>query len=155
MIRRNVLVLLTIAPFFVFNGTVTPQKKYSSDKPWSVRIAESFLARNPKVIMYDSNATQQRWNYEQGLMLQAMKQMFLYSGEDKYYDYIKQNIDQLVQDDGSIRTYRVDEFNLDQITPGRAVLYLYQVTGDKKYKIAVDTLRHQLANQPRTKSGGF
>lgn len=161
MNKRNVLILLIITSLFLVTWMDVEASgknlinKYKSDKLWSVRIAESFLARNPKVIMYDTKAEQQRWNYEQGLMLQTLKQMYYYTGEDKYYDYIKQNIDQLVQEDGSIKTYRVDEYNLDQITPGRAVLYLYQVTGEKKYKIAVDTLRHQLAGHPRTNSKGF
>ena len=129
-------------------------QKYNSNKLWSVRIAESFLANNPHIIMYN-NAESQVWNYEQGLMLEAMKRMFLYTGEDKYFNYIEQNIDQLVQKDGDIKTYRVDEFNLDQVAPGRAVLYLYQVTANKKYKIACETIRKQLANQPRTNSNGF
>jgi len=140
----------------VITGTQSlAAEKNKKDVLWSVRIAESFLNRNSKLIMYDTSATEQKWFYEQGLMLEAMKQMFFYTGEDKYYDYIKQNIEKMIGEDGSIKSYRVDEFNIDQITPGRAVLYLYQVTGEKKYKIAVDTLRHQLALHPRTKSNGF
>ena len=152
-----VLILFLLSdPIFSFSlsGNVNGSNKYNSTKPWSIRIAESFLAWNPKIIMY-GNATSQRWNYEQGLMLETLQQMFYYTGEDKYYNYIKNNIEMLVQNDGSIKTYRVDEFNLDQITPGRAVLFLYQTTGENKYKIAADTLRHQLANHPRTKAGGF
>ncbi len=38
---------------------------------------------------------------------------------------------------------------------GGALLTLYEATGEKKYKIAADTLRKQLANQPRTHEGGF
>jgi unsaturated rhamnogalacturonyl hydrolase len=149
------IAVLLVAFLCTDNWNVYASGKNKSNELWSIRIAESFMKRNPDVIMYEPGAAEQKWFYEQGVMLETMKQMFLYTGEDKYFNYIKNNIDKLVQDNGSIKTYRVDEFNIDQITPGRAVLYLYQVTGDKKYKIAVDTLRHQLAFHPRTKSNGF
>lgn len=148
------LILLTI----LFMNSVPMQASQPNGgkgKLWSVRIAESFLARNPKLVVYDPSETTQRWHYEHGLMLETLKKMFMYTGEDKYFDYIKQNIDGLVEENGNIKTYRVDEFNIDQITPGKAVLYLYQVTGENKYKIAIDTLMKQLRKHPRTKSNGF
>ena len=129
-------------------------QKYNSNKLWSQRIAESFLARNPKVIMYN-DTSHQKWDYEQGLMLEAIRQMFLYSGEDKYFNYIKQNIDQLVLENGDIKTYNKTDYNLDMVAPGRAVLFLYEITGDNKYKDAADSIRSQLNTQPRTQSNGF
>lgn len=126
-----------------------------SNKKWSERIIESFTERNPKFIVYDENPTMQKWNYEQGLMLNAFREMYYHTKNKFYFDYIKNNLDQNVQDDGTITTYKVDEYNIDQIGPGRALLFTYQMTKDEKYKKAADLLFHQLKTHPRTKSGGF
>lgn len=122
---------------------------------WAVKIADSFIKENPVYISYDQNPVKQKWFYEQGLMLEAMKQMYKYTGDKKYFNYIKNNIDLLVDENGKIDTYELDEFNIDQVTPGRAVLYLFQETKESKYKTAVDTLRKQLKFHPRTLSSGF
>lgn len=122
---------------------------------WPTRIARSFVVRHPGSVTYDSLSPNQRWNYEQGLMLVALRSMWLHSGEKQYFEFIKGNVDQFVEENGSIRTYKYEEFNLDNIAMGRALLTVYEVTKELKYKSAADTLRKQLANQPRTKEGGF
>lgn len=125
------------------------------DNFWSTKIAQSFMERTPKFIVYDQNPTKQKWNYEQGLMLNAMRQMFYHTKDKKYFEYVKHNLDQNVQSDGSVTTYKIDEYNIDQVGPGRALLFAYEMTKDIKYKKAADLLRNQLATHPRTKSGGF
>jgi len=96
-----------------------------------------------------------RWHYECGLMHRAIEQVWRRTREARYYDYIKRDIDAFVGEDGSIRTYAVKEYNLDQINPGRSLLMLYRETGEDKYKQAACLLREQLHGQPRTSEGGF
>jgi len=96
-----------------------------------------------------------RWHYEYGLIHQAIKQVWHKTGDARYYDHIKRDIDLLVGDDGRIRTYSVEEYNLDQINAGRIFFPLYRKTGDEKYKQAAYLLREQLRGQPRTYEGGF
>lgn len=154
--RLNKTNLMLMIFLFILSAALFSQSRnVDATKPWSVRIADSFLERNPKVVMYDPTATQQRWNYEHGLMLHSLQQLFKHTGDKKYQEYIKQNLDALISADGKISGYEMDEFNIDQVTPGRAVLYLFQITGEQKYKIAADTLRKQLTYHPRTKSNGF
>ena len=123
--------------------------------PWSKRIAESFVLRHPGAVTYDSLSPSDKWNYEQGLMLEALHQMWLFTKDQRYFNFIKGNIDQYVEESGRIKTYKYDDFNLDNVAVGRALLTLFETTGDKKYKGAADTLRRQLKNQPRTHEGGF
>jgi len=122
---------------------------------WSHRLAESFLLRHPNALTCDSSSPNKKWNYEQGLMLVALHQMWLHSGEEKYFEFVKNNLDQYVEESGAIKTYKITDYNLDNIGPGRALLELYQKTGAEKYRKAADTLRKQLREQPRTKEGGF
>jgi unsaturated rhamnogalacturonyl hydrolase len=123
--------------------------------PWSVRIAQSFMTRNADTIRYAGVPKSARWDYERGVVLQGVYQVYRNTRQREYLDYVKKHIDLYVQPDGSIRTYEYDAFNLDNIATGRQLLALYAETHDERYRIAADTLRKQLADQPRTNEGGF
>ena len=56
---------------------------------------------------------------------------------------------------GRIATYRQEEFNIDMVTPGRALLQVYERDPRPEWKTALAHLRRQLAQQPRTSEGGF
>ncbi|RPI06089.1 MAG: glycosyl hydrolase family 88 [Ignavibacteriae bacterium] len=123
--------------------------------PWSVRAVESLMRYCPDSVAYPGVAKSNRWDYERGVVLQGVWQVYNATGEKKYFSYLKKNIDQFVEENGSIKTYDYNTFNIDNIATGRNLLALYAKTGGKKYKIAADTLRKQLAHQPRTLEGGF
>ena len=73
----------------------------------------------------------------------------------KYFGYIEANMNHFLLEDGSIRYYDMEAYNLDYINNGKAFLYLYKQTGEEKYKQAVQLLRKQLDDHPRTSEGGF
>jgi unsaturated rhamnogalacturonyl hydrolase len=123
--------------------------------PWAARMADAFMMRNPDSIAYRAEPRSGRWGYEQGVMLEAMRQLWRASGSNKYLAYIRHNIDRYVGEDGAIATYEEESYNLDNIPPGRQLLTLYRTTGDMRYRRAAEHLRRQLANQPRTREGGF
>jgi unsaturated rhamnogalacturonyl hydrolase len=126
------------------------------DLPLSRQMVDSFMANHKDSILVGKN-TATKWDYEQGLMLKAIEKVWYRTGEGKYFEYIRKDIDQYVRADGSIRTYRPDEYNIDNIPPGRALLTLYQqsLPDKEKYKKAADLLWKQLEEQPRTKEGGY
>ncbi len=95
------------------------------------------------------------WNYQWGLVLKGFEQVWRATGDEKYFAYIQSNIDRFVQADGTIRGYRLEEYNVDRLNTGKVLFPLYEKTGDPKYKRALDLLRRQLDTHPRTKSGGF
>ncbi|WP_215241643.1 glycoside hydrolase family 88 protein [Dyadobacter helix] len=119
-------------------------------------MAESFMTNHKDSILVGKN-TITRWDYEQGLMLKALEKVWNRTGDGKYFEYIRKDIDQYVRGDGSIRSYRFDDFNIDNIPTGRVLLTLYQQTlpDKEKYKKASDRLWQQLEQQPRTKEGGY
>ncbi len=96
-----------------------------------------------------------KWVYDFGTELAGIKNLWFETGDKKYFDFIKKGVDTFVQDDGSIKTYKVEDYNIDMVNMGRAVLLMYRVTGEAKYKKASDLIRSQLENHPRTKEGGF
>jgi unsaturated rhamnogalacturonyl hydrolase len=159
-VRWTVALLLVITMSDrLFCLPISPPKTADSNsnyREWAVKTAESCIKRNPDYrLTYESDRTRAKWNYEQGLMLNALGALWLQTGDRRYYDFIIKNIDQFVENDGTIRTYKQSNYQLDDIGPGRTLLRLYRQTGDEKYKEAADLLRQQLANQPRTSEGGF
>lgn len=117
------------------------------DRPWSVRMADSVIARH--------SPDAARWHYEHGLVLKAIEQVWRATVDDRYWRFVKDTMDLFIGPDGTIRSYKRDEYNLDQINPGKLLFPLYQVTGDTRYRQAAGRLRRQLDEQPRTPSGGF
>lgn len=95
------------------------------------------------------------WNYEIGVVLMGFERLGNMTGDRSYFDYTKHIIDHFIQPDGTIRTYVLEEYNSDNIPPGRQLLHLYEETKEEKYRIAAQTLRNQVSWQPRNKAGGF
>lgn len=143
-------------PFYYIIFLFTAQILYAQKAPYSVRMAESFMTWHKDSIMVKENKPAS-WDYEQGLMYKAIEKVWNRTGDGKYYEYVRKDIDRYVQKDGSIRTYKYDDFNLDNIPTGRALLTLYQQTqpDKEKYRKAADLLWKQIGNQPKTKEGGF
>ncbi|MCX6138719.1 MAG: glycoside hydrolase family 88 protein [Ignavibacteriales bacterium] len=127
----------------------------NTHRSWSARIADSFIASNPDTIFTAPEKRVFKWNYDQSLIFEALYQTWLASGDQKYFSYLQRNLDHYLTDDGTIKTYKLSDYNIDMIASGRQLLYLHKVTGIQKYKNAADTLRKQLQGQPRTKEGGF
>ena len=72
------------------------------------------------------------------------------------FDFIKDNIDYFVQEDGTIRGYSVEEYNIDHVNTGKLFFYCYKETGEEKYKKdKQNSFTRQLANHPRTSEGLF
>ena len=117
------------------------------------------MAATVMTIWQDSMATQPgrpvRWTYEQGVVLKGIEGLWKNTADKKYFDYIEKSMDLFVQPDGSIRTYKPDEYNIDHVNCGRNLLFLYKVTLKEKYLKAVQSLRNQLRTHPRTAEGGF
>lgn len=123
---------------------------------YSVKMAESFMKWHPKAIQI-SETKPARWDYEQGLVLKAIEKMWVHTGDARYFQYLKNDMDLYVQADGSIKSYKYEDFNLDNIASGRILLTLYQQSLPQKvkYKKAADLLWKQLENQPKTAEGGY
>ena len=95
------------------------------------------------------------WNYIDGCMITALLAMADISGDGRYFDFAKRFIDAFVGEDGSIRTFNPDRHTLDDINEGRVLFPLYDKTGLEKYRLAADTLKRALDDQPRTPEGSF
>ncbi len=114
---------------------------------WAIRMVDSILKTYP--------LEQAQWHYEHGLVVKAILQAGQVYRNPVFLTFARDWVDTFVLADGTIRTYRKDEFNLDQINPGKLLFQFYRETQDKRFKTALDGLYAQLQGQPRTKSNGF
>lgn len=120
---------------------------------WSVRMVEAEMLRHPDPRLQDSAVP--KWDYTQGLIFSAILAVDQVAPAPKYRDYVKTYYDAMIDDQGVIRTYKVEEFNLDRLNAGKPLFALYDATKAGKYRTALTTLRDQARRQPRTSDGGF
>lgn len=98
---------------------------------------------------------QASWNYIDGCMLTALTEMSRITEDPRYFRFVEACIDYFVGEDGSVRTFRPEAHNLDDINEGRVLFALYRQTGKEKYRKGADWLMEQLKQQPRTPEGNF
>ncbi len=94
-------------------------------------------------------------NYAYAVLYTGVEYAYNKTGDAAYFNYIKTQLDGVLNDDGSFVDPITDTLSLDDIRIGSNFLYLWTVTGDEKYKIAADGLRKQLDFTPRNQDGGF
>ena len=123
----------------------------SAIQPWSVRTCDSIMKRSAVI--------SDRWTYDAGLVLKGFEQVWLATGDRKYFDYIKENVDRLIDADGNIKGFNIEDYNLDNINMGKVLFPLLAEATDprdkERYRHALQALRAQLQAQPRTSEGGF
>ena len=95
------------------------------------------------------------WNYIDGCMILAMIETWKITGEKKYLDFAEAYIDHRVQEDGTIKGYNPEDYNIDNVNAGKTLFLLYDITGKEKYRKAIDVIYGQLKGQPRTSEGNF
>ena len=123
-------------------------------KPYSLWMADSEMKRFPESWMIDFSK-KLKWDYCNGLELQAIYQVWQKTAEPRYFNYVKSYADTIIHEDGTITGYKPEDYNLDKLNSGKMLFDLYAITKEEKLKKAIDLLRNQIKNQPRTSDGGF
>jgi unsaturated rhamnogalacturonyl hydrolase len=123
-------------------------------KPYSIWMADSEMKRNPESWMIDFSK-KLKWDYCNGLELQAIYQVWKKTADPKYFNYVKSYADTIINENGSITGYKQEDYSLDKLNSGKILFDLYAKSKEEKLKKAIDLLRNQVKNQPRTSDGGF
>lgn len=94
--------------------------------------------------------------YKNAVLYDGIQRAYQLTGDQKYLDWVKSQIDEhVVLEDGSINNWNYSRYVLDEYRIGNNFLYLYDETGEEKYKLASDVIRRMLDSYPRTPSGAF
>ncbi len=78
--------------------------------------------------------SQTKWSYDMGVILKGFEGIWMNTGDMSIISItIQKKMDYFVKDDGSIKNYEPDEYNIDHVNNGKLLLLLYRVLGKEKY----------------------
>jgi unsaturated rhamnogalacturonyl hydrolase len=137
--------------FIVLFSLVQPG--IAQQKPYSQQMAQTCM--NMWKDSFSLNGNPARWSYDQGVILKGIEGIWKLYGDPVYYNYIQHSMDHYVREDGTIKDYKRDEFNIDHLNNGKVVMTLYNYSWKPKYKKAIELMASQLVDHPRTKEGSF
>ena len=127
---------------------------YARDSSWAVRMVESEIQRSPEAWQLDFQP-KLKWDYCHGLELRAMLYVAEKYNRTDIRDYALSYADTMVNADGTIKKYKLTDYSLDRINSGKYLFDIYDLTGEERYKKALDLLRSQFDTHPRNADGGF
>ncbi len=126
----------------------------TSKKSYAEKFALSEMSRFPKAWMLD-HGKRLYFGYSQGLGCLAMLKLWKDTDNDTYYSYVEEWADSLINNQGEIYLYEPESYNIDFVNSGKVLFDLYRITGDEKYRLAIESLISQLKTHPRTSEGGY
>ena len=121
---------------------------------WSVRFMEDEMQRFPDPTILDF-VKKPKWNYTNGLVCKAALEVYEKTKDERFFNYAYRYADHMIEADGTIKTYKIENYNIDMLNAGKILFKLYEKTKEDRFLIAMQTLRSQLENHPRTSDGGF
>jgi unsaturated rhamnogalacturonyl hydrolase len=119
---------------------------------WSIRMANSVLLRYDSLVHYLGNQNP-KWSYDVALLGMSIDK--LGTVDPKYSEYMEDWVNYFLNEDGTVKDYKPDEYNLDRIYPANNILTLYKRKPEPVYKVALDRFAGQMETHPKTHSGGF
>lgn len=121
-------------------------------------IALSEMQHHPELWMCDG-AAKPKWEYTPTLMARAFLELYGQTYDTAFLGHVMRFTDLFISPDGSILTYKKSLYNMDRVQGGNYLIILSEMRKKTEAKssveIAIDTLRAQLREQPRTSEGGF
>lgn len=97
--------------------------------------------------------TSKGFEYNHGIVLRGIEQVFRRTGDARYLAYIKKYVDENVNDSGVVNIATTHSFDI--IQPAVLLPFLYQQTGLAKYQTAADNIRARYDTIPRNADNGF
>ena len=149
--------LATILAAVSVTAAEVPQKfRDATPLEWSQRLARSEMTRAGDAYFHGGANPKARWDYTTSLFGLSLVHLAKETGDKSFADYGAKTAESFITDDGAIRTYKLEDYNIDMVPPGKVLLLRWeQGVRDVKYAKAIDTLIAQMAKHPRTSEGGF
>jgi len=92
-------------------------------------------------------------DYIQATAMKGLRQLWLVTGNDDYYQYIRSGADDNLGYYNNIINASVHD--IDPVNGGSLLLFMYSQTGDSKYRTAANSTLSYLNSFPRSTDGGF
>jgi unsaturated rhamnogalacturonyl hydrolase len=116
----------------------------------AVRFANMIISHWPDPAGISSS---KGFEYNHGIVLRGLEQVFRRTGDPRYLAYIKKYVDENVNESGVVTLATTHSFDI--IQPSVLLPFLYQETGAVKYRTAADSIRLRYDTIPRNADRGF
>jgi unsaturated rhamnogalacturonyl hydrolase len=155
-VKSHLFAIVLLTGLLGCQTTPPAPREYAGATPleWSRRMAESEVARRGDSLAWREGGSA-KWDYTAGLFTLSLLKLDEQVPNARYVAFAETAIGSFIMPDGNIQRYKLDDYNIDNINPGKTVLALYQRTKDERYKKTAELLRRQLETHPRTSEGGF
>ena len=117
-------------------------------------VARSEMVHHPELWQCDG-VEKPKWEYTPTLMARAFIELYQATGDTTYLGHAQRFADLFIGEDGTILTYKMSLMNMDRVQGGNFLILLNAINPQPQYVTAIETLREQLRQQPRTEEGGF
>jgi len=151
--RNTVIVVVAAALIATSVQIAGRQPAAAPQQGWGVRFADTVIATWPDPATIDP--AKNGWEYNTGIVLFGMSKVYESTRDPRYLAYIRKWVDGYVDDRGALGWDQSRTHNLDYIQPGMLVLFLYEQTGDSRYRTAAKTVREAFDRIPKNADGGF
>ena len=141
---------ITFDRLFLNGSLVLQQFPYKHYSEW---MAYSEMKRTPQSYLLDFSS-RPKWSYVMGIELESILDTYLRYGDQRLLDYCQTYTDTMINVQGDIRGYQLEDYNLDNIRTGHFVARMYQHHPEPKNLLAMKQLMRQLQHQPRTEQDG-
>ena len=139
--------LLFVTGLSFLNGVVRAPAQ--EPRYWSVALADTLMKRNTGA----PSDSLTPWSYWKGYTLDGFEMLWQSTGDRRYLNYIKQQVDPSIDRDGNLVNVKLD--SLDNAMEGNIVVGLYEHTHDPRYRVAATQIRRMFDTYPRNPDGGF
>jgi unsaturated rhamnogalacturonyl hydrolase len=128
----------------------------SQQTNWGEKFSNAIMDRYQPTI---DAMTHHGWDHSNSIILHGMEKIYAHTNNPKYFNYIKSFVDSFVDGKGNVTGLRPA---LDGMHPGLLCLFMYEKTGEAKYKTAATIMRNYLIGTPsnpspfnKTPEGGY
>lgn len=151
--RPRTAALIVVAAILAWTSSLSAAPAPAQPPDWGVKFADTVMALWPDPAAIDP--ANNGWEYNTGIVLFGMTKMYDATKDPRYLAYIRRWVDGYVNDQGVLGWDQGRTHNLDYIQPGTLILFLYERTGDERYKTAARTVREAFDRIPKNADGGY
>ena len=156
MLQKIFVPLLVLLATTVLVGAEPAKFDGATPLEWSRRLADSEMKRLGTSYDAGGSNPRARWDYSPGVLALGFVRLGEETKNNAYIAYGTRMVASHVNADGTIKGYKKEDYNIDNIPPGK-VLLAALARGEKNnaYTKAAQMLRDQMRTHPRTSEGGF
>ncbi len=120
---------------------------------YSEEVARSFIISHPDPDVIRWGSQDNHFTWQAGYIMLAMEKLWRMTNDSTYLNYIRRYVDQNVDAEGGVHNF--NPHALDNFMPGYACLLMFELTGERRYARAAETIRRGFDDYPRTAYGMF